>query len=83
VIIHADMPSFGEYRVQLGRREITPQVYMADDVHDVVILRHWSSFHGGYVYSRVTGEVRIISAKTAKANRKTNFGRVARLEVRR
>ena len=58
------MPCAGQYRVKLGRKEITPSVYMADDVHGVVILRHW--MNGGFQYERKEGKVAII--KTVRAN---------------
>lgn len=76
MIIHADMPRFGEYRVVLNRVEITPQVYMADSRHGIVITRHWASAFGGFVYHRVTGTVQIIHSKTAKVQRrKSVFGK--------
>jgi hypothetical protein len=80
VIIHADMPAFSEYRVTVNQRYVTPQIYMADDVHGVVITRHWSSAYGGFVYARQTGQVRIIHVKTSGKRPLSSFGRrVARL----
>lgn len=82
MIIHADMPTFSQYRIILDREEITPQVYMADDRYGIVITRHWSSVFGGFVYERIAGQVQIISNKSKQARRKTSFGKFASKGIR-
>jgi len=80
MIIHADMPTFDQYIVILNKEEITPQVYMADSRRGIIITRHWSSAFGGFVYHRVTGQVRIIHRKShQQAKRGTSFGKPARI----
>ncbi len=81
MIIHADMPGFGQYRVILNRAEVTPQIYMADDKNGVVITRHWASYAGGFVYERITGQVVIYRAKTAQKKRSTVFGKQPRVAI--
>lgn len=60
MIVHADMPCFSNYRIFLRGKEITRPCYMADDVHNVVILRFAGPQGQGYTYERKTGKVRIV-----------------------